>query len=228
MNIVKDFISVGRKNRPGYSMKADFITVHDAGNPNKGANAKAHANYLKGDDAANRPASWHFTVDENGAFQHLPISESAWHAGDGATGTGNRKSIGIEICDNIDGNRAKAEANAVKLIAKLMLETGLTIDKVVQHNRWSGKNCPASFRGAGTWLKFTEQIAKEFKAIVPLKEESKVSNGRFSDVPESHWAVGAVNECAGKGLLAGFPDGSFKPDEPITRAQLASVLLRLK
>lgn len=227
MNIVQDFIPVGRKNRPGYSMKPEFITVHDVGNPNKGADAKAHASYLKGDTAANRPASWHYTVDENGAYQHLPIIESAWHAGDGATGTGNRKTIGIEICDNVDGNRTKAEENAAKLIAKLMLETGLMIDKVVQHNRWSGKNCPSSFRGAGTWSMFTALIIKEFQALTPLKEE-KVSNGKFYDVPETHWAAAAILESAEKKLLAGFPDGSFKPDEPITRAQLAVVLMRLK
>jgi len=227
MNIIQDFIPVGRKNRPGYSMKPEFITVHDAGNPSKGANAKAHASYLKGDAATGRPASWHFTVDEAGAYQHLPINESAWHAGDGAKGTGNRKSIGIEICDNVDGNRDAAEANAAKLIAKLMLETGLTIDKVVQHNRWSGKNCPSSFRGAGTWSKFTEKIAKEFQALAPLQEET-VSNGRFTDVPDNHWAVAAILECADKELLVGFSDGSFRPDEPITRAQLATVLLRLK
>lgn len=50
----------------------------------------------------------------------------------------------------------------------------------------------------------------------------------FNDVPKTHWAAKEIQECADKGLLDGFPDGSFKPDEPVTRAQLATVLLRLK
>ncbi len=66
----------------------------------------------------------------------MPISESAWHAGDGA-GTGNRKSIGIEIAE-VNG----AEETAIKFIAQLIKATGISIDKVVPHQRWSGKNCP--------------------------------------------------------------------------------------
>jgi len=49
----------------------------------------------------------------------------------------------------------------------------------------------------------------------------------FNDVPKTHWAAAEIQECAKKGLLTGFTDGSFRPEEPVTRAQLAIVLLRL-
>ena len=43
----------------------------------------------------------------------------------------------------------------------------------------------------------------------------------------NHWAKKEVQAVAEEGLLAGYPDGKFYPDEPVTRAQLAVVLFRL-
>ena len=156
MNIIQDFIPVGRKNRPGKKLNGPkYITIHDTANPSKGANALMHARYLKGDDAANRPASWHFTVDDRNIVQHLPLDEVGWHAGDGSKGPGNTSSIAIEICENADGDRTKAEENAAELVAQLLRQFGLPIDAVVQHNRWSGKNCPHIIRGrVGGWESF--------------------------------------------------------------------------
>jgi len=165
MEIRQDFISKGRRNRPGYKMTPRYITVHDTANTQSGADAAAHARYLKGDTAASIPASWHFTVDDKEIRQHLPVTEVGWHAGDGSTGTGNRQSIGIEICENRDGNRAQAEKNAAWLIAKLLKDFGLSISAVVQHNRWSGKNCPRVLRSRkGGWEGFLSQIESYLKA----------------------------------------------------------------
>ncbi len=147
MNIIQDLIPKGKGNRPGYPMKPQFVTVHDVGNKNKGAGAANHAKYLKGAAAAKAPVSWHFTVDDKQIVQHLPTNEVGWHAGDGASGPGNRTSIGVEITENADSDRAKAEANAAWLVADLLHKHSLDITKVVQHNRWTGKNCPAVLRG---------------------------------------------------------------------------------
>lgn len=42
-----------------------------------------------------------------------------------------------------------------------------------------------------------------------------------------HWAEKAIRRCMERGLLKGYPDGSFGPDKPVTRAELATVLRRL-
>ncbi len=142
MTIVEDFIPAGRRNRPGNPIRGpEYITVHDTGNPRPGANAAAHGAYLRG-AAADVPASWHFTVDDTEIRQHIPLDEIAWHAGDGANGPGNTSSLAIEICENSDGDRARAEKNAIWLIAYLLKRFGLGIDRVVPHKRWNGKNCP--------------------------------------------------------------------------------------
>ncbi|MED3600969.1 N-acetylmuramoyl-L-alanine amidase [Bacillus subtilis] len=115
-----------------------YITVHNTSNTAKGADAASHARYVKNPETA---TSWHFTVDDEKIYQHLPLNENGWHAGDG-NGTGNRKSIGIEICENSDGDFEKAVSNAQWLIKKLMKEQGISFANVVPHKHWSGKECP--------------------------------------------------------------------------------------
>ena len=50
----------------------------------------------------------------------------------------------------------------------------------------------------------------------------------FPDVKGSHWAAAYVNMAAkGKGVIAGFPDGRFHPEEVVTAGQAVTILLRL-
>lgn len=46
----------------------------------------------------------------------------------------------------------------------------------------------------------------------------------FSDLPEDHWAKGYIDGLTARGILAGFPDGTYGPDQPLTRAQFAAQL----
>ena len=49
----------------------------------------------------------------------------------------------------------------------------------------------------------------------------------FSDVPASHWAYDAVNSMAEKGIVQGFPDGTFKGKQNVTRYQLAMITAKM-
>lgn len=51
--------------------------------------------------------------------------------------------------------------------------------------------------------------------------------GNFPDVPKDHWAYRDIVDVAKWGLMSGFPDGTFRPKEPVTREQIASILRRL-
>ncbi len=61
----------------------------------------------------------------------------------------------------------------------------------------------------------------QFAAIVD--SAFKLSNGRraaaFADVPTTYWAFRAIQDASSNDLVAGFPDGTFRPNEPVTRAQ---------
>ena len=48
----------------------------------------------------------------------------------------------------------------------------------------------------------------------------------FPDVPQNHWAYVAVNDLAERGLLVGYPDGTFKGDRAVTRYEFAEVIHR--
>jgi len=46
----------------------------------------------------------------------------------------------------------------------------------------------------------------------------------FTDVPRGHWAAIYIEAAVAAGWMRGYPNGLFRPDEPITRAEWAVVL----
>ena len=48
---------------------------------------------------------------------------------------------------------------------------------------------------------------------------------RFSDVSRDHWAYDAIMEMADRGVVDGYPDGTFRPENPVTRAEFSKLLL---
>jgi hypothetical protein len=46
----------------------------------------------------------------------------------------------------------------------------------------------------------------------------------FKDVSQSYWARDFIAELAGRGILTGYPDGQFHPNDSITRAQFAALV----
>ncbi len=46
----------------------------------------------------------------------------------------------------------------------------------------------------------------------------------FSDVSPNYWAAQFIQQLSQQGVIAGFPDGSFRPEEPVTRAQFAAMV----
>lgn len=154
-----------------------WITIHETANTSPGANAEMHARYILTQEAISREVLWHATVDQEQIIQHLPWDEVGWHAGDGYNGDGNRKSIGIELCVNSDANFAKTQQLAAKLVAEL-IKTIPSLkpfpECIVQHNRWSGKDCPHQIRATpGAWADFIARCEAEIAATaapVPAAE----------------------------------------------------------
>ncbi|WP_166542072.1 S-layer homology domain-containing protein [Paenibacillus lutrae] len=46
----------------------------------------------------------------------------------------------------------------------------------------------------------------------------------FNDISE-HWAEAGINQAVSKGIISGYPDGSFKPNHTVTRAEFAVMLM---
>ena len=157
-----------RPNKPFEGGLAAFITIHQTGNPKPGADAHAHARWM----AREAPYSWHATIDDREVWRSLGWGEQGWHAGDGADGPGNATSIGLEICVNEDGDGPAAVRNAAWLVARLRAE-GHGREGVVQHNHWTGKDCPMQIRAErGGWERFLDQVERfeELHARASLEE----------------------------------------------------------
>ncbi len=50
----------------------------------------------------------------------------------------------------------------------------------------------------------------------------------FSDVNNNYWAKDFIAELSNRGIIKGFPDGSFRPDAPVTRAEFAAMIRSLR
>lgn len=213
LKIIQSLIPVKHsKARPKYSMQAKYITVHNTGNA--GATGKQNADYAVNQ---NEYKSWHFTVGNNEVYQHLPITESGWHCGDGENGTGNRNSIGIEIAEVYGADRT-----AIKFVAELIKATGISIDKVVSHKNWSGKNCPRLI--LPHWDSFIEDIKAEL-GVEEVKSEIRYKKyndrihelrGEVKDlvvdvVDKRIWDITEFTNCVNGTFYWHHPDGTTYP-----------------
>lgn len=48
----------------------------------------------------------------------------------------------------------------------------------------------------------------------------------YSDMNTNHWAYKQIKQMTAKGVVVGYPDGSFHPDENVTRAEFASMAIK--
>lgn len=184
-----------------------YITIHETANTAQGADAQRHANL----QSNGFTASWHWQVDDKQAIQSYPHDVRCWHGGDG-TGNGNFNSIGIEICVNSDGDFTQAVKNAAELVKKIMEDEGITLSNVVQHNHWSGKDCPKNLRKGDKGINWSE-----FVNLVDSKEVDQVSKPKPPTTtkpvptptppvskPSTNTATSIVDYLASKGINPSF------------------------
>ena len=64
----------------------------------------------------------------------------------------------------------------------------------------------------------------EFVAIVVrFLEGPRLTDNPFSDI-DNHWAHDYIIDAVGAGWISGYPDGTFQPDKPITRAEAMTIM----
>ena len=142
-------------------MTPEYITIHNTANDASAAN---EISYMTGNSES---TSYHFAIDDKEVIQGIPLDRNAWHSGDGRNGTGNRKSIAVEICYSKSGGARyrAAEALAIKFVAQLLKERGWGVDKIRKHQDWNGKYCPHRILSEGRWDQVKAAIAAELKVL---------------------------------------------------------------
>lgn len=116
-------------------MNPRFITMHNTENPS--ADAMQHARALNNGALK---CNWHYTVDSSVTMQHIPLNETGRHADRGRTG--DRFSIGIEMCEKRGQSIVKTFDRAAKLVAYTMYDQDIPLRNVVPHYYWTSKRCP--------------------------------------------------------------------------------------
>lgn len=182
-------------------MKAEYITIHNTANDASAAN---EISYMKSNSSS---TSFHFAVDDKQVIQGIPTNRNAWHTGDGTNGTGNRKSIGVEICYSKSGGaRYKAaEKLAIKFVAQLLKERGWGVDRVRKHQDWNGKYCPHRILSERRWDEVKTAIEKELKTLGGKTSSSKTS------------ATKKKTNSSSKKTSYALPSGIFKVKSPMMR-----------
>ena len=76
-------------------------------------------------------------------------------------------------------------------------------------------------------VKRSEFITMAVKASAMGDQVGEASTSPYPDVPRKHWAAGFVQTGVKMGLIAGYLDGTFRPDNKITLAEGATIVLKL-
>ncbi len=73
-----------------------------------------------------------------------------------------------------------------------------------------------------------EVTRAQFAAMIvrALGLNTSVTTSQFSDVPSNAWYAGVVVAAAKAGIVAGYPDGTFRPDANISRQEMAVMIVR--
>ena len=91
-------------------------------------------------------------------------------------------------------------------------------------NRMSEKGYTGGFPD-GTFRPGANISRAEFAAIInKINGFTEQEKTEFRDLSSSHWAYAEIRAAVRAGYAGGFPDGTFKPNLPVTREQAAAIL----
>ena len=212
MKIIQNLVSSDKYSiKCPHSMTPQYITIHNTANDASAANEVAYM--IRNDNKV----SFHVAVDDVQAVQGVSFNRNAWHCGDGGTGTGNRKSIGIEICYSKSGGTRydNAVKNAIELTAELMHRFNIPASKIVYHKHWNGKHCPHRLIDSGVDV-------ETFRKSVQLRYDKlfKGDQTMQKDNTPDKYAKEAVEWAVKEGILNGDQNGNYMLHSNVTRQDL--------
>ena len=128
--------------------------------------------------------------------------------------------------------RAEAAAIVYRLLEDPESGTGSCSYQDVYDGDWFAGNvralCRLGLFDDGTAFEPNTPItrAELVDLLVRLTPEESGS-AVFSDVPSDYWAAQQIGTAASMGWIGGYPDGTFRPENSLTRAEACSILSRM-
>ena len=189
---------------------AGNLTIEQCGNVFAPTSRKASSNYGIGTDG--RIGLY---VDEK---------NRAWTS---SNADNDNMAVTIEVANDVVGGNWHVSDKALESLINLCVDicerngieklnfTGDKNGNLTMHKWFAATACP----GAYLESKFP-YIANE------VNKRLGENRMKFTDVSESHWAYKAIEDLSEMGIINGYEDGTFKPDAPVTRAEVATMLDR--
>lgn len=177
-----------------------------------------------------RQGSSNYGIGSDGRIgMYVEEKDRAWTSG---SASNDNMAVTIEVANDVIGGNwhvsDKALASLIDLCTDICKRNGIeslnfTGDangNLTMHKYFQATLCP----GAYLESKFP-YIANEVNKRLEQEENDMA---KFKDVPETHWAYKAIEALAEQGILNGYEDGTFKPEQPVTRAEIATIISRIK
>ena len=219
--------------RPKIVAKKTSITLHSTGNNAPAINERN--NLARANNS--RYASFHIAVDDKEAIECIPLNEISYHCGNK---TGNWNSIAIEMCEY--GNSEKVFRNTIQVVLKILSDFNLEVKDIVRHFGWKQrtswrKPCPRIWQ-MNNWAKWAE-FKSTLAVLIEGGKDMGISEDRvreifkeelekaYMDEKQYEWSKKAIAYVKDEGIMKGYEDGTFKPNKPVTRAEMAQIIYNI-
>ena len=158
----------------------------------------------------------------------LSISEKGWMIG--------TRDFYFEPYRNL--TRAEAASLLVRILDLQNTYSNTSYFRDIPYNHWAKKNIEIAvqyglMKGVGN-QRFTpdesltrEEMATLLTRLLKISPSENVNNP-FNDINSSSWSYPYIVSMAKENIFQGYEDGTFRPKEKVTRAEMAALLDRIK
>lgn len=213
--------------QPGRTQPIEYIVVHYTAN--KGDTAKNNVDYFARTVTG---TSAHYFVDRNAVMQSVDEGDTAWHCGSDHPRhpyCRNSNSIGIEMCDSVDGVPEDVRSLTAGLVRELMVKYGIDSGHVLRHYDVTGKRCPAPWvDNPAEWMEFKKMLEGDDDMSYEQFEQymDRYLTERNTK-PADDWAKPYIQDAIDAGAMTDVGGTIERPQGFITRQELAVVAAAL-
>ncbi|WP_310428943.1 S-layer homology domain-containing protein [Chamaesiphon sp. VAR_48_metabat_135_sub] len=118
------------------------------------------------------------------------------------------------LCTAIIASSAAFASNEPEIVANQANEKSLPLQAAPKK---------AALKKIAPGLTFTRLSANSIRSSIPIANQNQIAQA--SDVA-GNWAEPFIKVLVNKGIIAGYPDGTFRPDQPVNRAEFAALLTK--
>ena len=212
---------------PGRTQPIEYIVAHYTAN--KGDTAKNNVDYFARTVTG---TSAHYFVDRNAVMQSVDEGDTAWHCGSDHPRhpyCRNSNSIGIEMCDSVDGVPGDVRSLTAGLVRELMVKYGIDSSHVLRHYDVTGKRCPAPWvDNPAEWMEFKKML--EGDDDMSYEQFEQYMDRYLSErnaKPADDWAKPYIQDAIDAGAMTDVGGSIERPQGFITRQEMAVVAAAL-